>query len=65
MVVDAVYAGALLPRAHGQTILVLTNNRTILITLRTLGRGSGQTIVGKILEHVRYLEGFSNHVIFA
>jgi hypothetical protein len=58
MVDDAVYAGALLPRAHGQTIDVFTNNRTV-------GRGSGQTIVGKILKLVRYLEGFSNRVIFA
>jgi hypothetical protein len=65
MVVDAVYAGALSPRAHGQTVYVFTNNRTVLITLRTLGRGSGQTIVSKILKHVRYLEGFSNRVIFA
>ena len=29
MVVDAVYATALLPRAHSQTIYVFTNNRTI------------------------------------
>jgi hypothetical protein len=33
--------------------------------LRTLGRRSEQAIVGKILKHVRYLEGFSNRVIFA
>jgi hypothetical protein len=65
MVVDAVYAGALLPRAHGQTIHVFTNNRTVLVTLRALGRKSRQASVSKILKHVRYLEGFSNRVIFA
>jgi hypothetical protein len=63
--VNAVYAGALLTRAHGQMIRVFTNNRTVLITLWPLGRRSGQTIVGKILKHVRYLEGFSKRVIFA
>jgi hypothetical protein len=65
MVVDAVYAGALLPRAHGQTIHLFTNNRTVLTTLRAPGRKSGQASVNKILKHVRYLEGFSNRVIFA
>lgn len=65
MIVDAVYAGALCPRAHGQKVHVFTNNRTVLSTLRRLGRRSGQAIVGKILKHVRYLEGFSNHVVFA
>lgn len=65
MVVDAVYAGALWPRAHGRTIHVFTNNRTVLITLRTLGRRSGQAVIGKVLKHVRYLEGFSNRVVFA
>jgi hypothetical protein len=65
MVVDAVYAGALLPRAHSQTIHVFTNNRTVQVTLRALGRKSGQASVSKILKHVRYLEGFSNRVIFA
>jgi hypothetical protein len=65
MVVDAVYAGALSPRAHGQTIHVFTNNRTVLITLRALGRKAGQASVSKILKHVRYLEGFSNRVTFA
>jgi hypothetical protein len=62
MVVNAVYAGALLPRAHGQIIHVFTNNRTVLATLRSPG---GQALVGKILKHVRYLEGFSNRVTFA
>jgi hypothetical protein len=65
MVVDAVYAGALLPRARGQIIRVFTNNRTVLATLRSPGRKSGQALVGKILKHVRYLEGFSNRVTFA
>lgn len=65
MIVDAVYAGALSPRAHGQKVHVFTNDRTVLSTLRALGRRSGQAIVGKILKHVRYLEGFSNHVVFA
>jgi hypothetical protein len=65
MVIDAVYAGALSPRAHRQTIHVFTNNRTILITLRAPGRTSGQASVSKILRHVRYLEGFSKRVIFA
>jgi hypothetical protein len=64
MVVDAVYAGALSPRAHRQTIHVFTNNRTVLVTLRAPGRKSGQASVSKILKHVRYLEGFSNRVIF-
>jgi hypothetical protein len=62
MVVNAVYAGALLPRAHGQIIHVFTNNRTVLATLRSPGE---QALVGKILKHVRYLEGFSNRVTFA
>jgi hypothetical protein len=65
IVVNTVYAGALSPRAHGQNIHVFTNNRTVLITLRTLGRRSEQAIVGKILKHVRYLEGFRNRVLFA
>ena len=65
MIVDAVYAGALLPQAHGQTIHVFTNNRAVLNTLRTPVIKSGQAIVGRILKHVRYLEGFSNHVVFA
>ena len=65
MVVNAVYAGALSPRTHGQTIHVFTNNRTVLETLRSPGRKSGQASVSKILRHVRYLEGFSNRVIFA
>ena len=65
MVVNAVYAGALLPRARGQIIRVFTNNRTVLATLRSPGRKSGQALVGKILKHVRYLEGFSNRVTFA
>jgi hypothetical protein len=65
MAVDAVYAGALSPRAHGKTIHVFTNNRTVLVTLRAPGRKSGQASVAKILKHVRYLEEFSNRVIFA
>jgi hypothetical protein len=65
MVVDAVYAGALSPRAHGQLIHVFTNNRIVLTTLRSPVRKSGQALVGKILKHVRYLEGFSNRVTFA
>jgi hypothetical protein len=65
MVVDAVYAGALLPRAHGQTIHVLTNSRTILVALGATGRESGQASVSKILKHVSYLEGFSTRVICA
>jgi hypothetical protein len=64
MVVNAVYARALLPRAHSQTIHVFTNNRTVLIALRAPSRKSGQASVGKILKHVRCLEGFSNRVIF-
>jgi hypothetical protein len=65
MVVNAVYAGALPPRAHGQIIHVFTNSRTVLSTLRAPGRKSGQASVSKILKHVRYLEGFSSRVIFA
>lgn len=65
MVVGVVYAGAMSPRASCRTIHVFTNNRTALTAIQTLGRGSGQSIVGKILKHVRYLEGFGNHVIFA
>jgi hypothetical protein len=65
MVVNAVYAGALSLRAHRQSIYVFTNNRTILVTLRAPSRKSGQASVSKILRHVRYLEGFSNRVIFA
>jgi hypothetical protein len=65
MVVDATYAGAPSPRAHRQTIHVFTNNRTVLSTLRAPGRMSEQASVSKILKHVRYLEGFSNRVIFA
>jgi hypothetical protein len=65
MVVNAVYAGALSPRVHGQTIYVFTNTRTVLITLRVLSRKSGQASVRKILKHVKYLEGLSNRVIFA
>jgi len=42
-----------------------TNNRTVLTTLQTLGKGSGQAIIGKTMKHVRYLEGFGNRVIFA
>jgi hypothetical protein len=40
-VVDAVYAGAISPRASGRAIHVFTNNRTVLTTLKTLGKGSG------------------------
>jgi hypothetical protein len=65
MVVNAVYAGALLPRAYSQIIHVFTNNRTVLATLRSPGRKAGQALVGKILKHVRYLEGFSNRVTLA
>jgi hypothetical protein len=65
MVVDAVFAGALSPQAHGQTIHVFANICTVLITLWTPGRKFGQAIASKILKHVRYLEGFSNRVIFA
>jgi hypothetical protein len=65
MVVNAVYAGALSPRACDQTIHVFTNNRTALATLRPSARRSGQTTIDKILKHVRFLQGFSNHVIFA
>ena len=49
MVVKAVYAGALSPHARGNTVYVFTNNRNVLITIRTLGRRSWQTIIGKIL----------------
>jgi hypothetical protein len=52
-------------RLCGQTIHVFTNNRAVLNTLRTPVVKSGQAIVGRILKHVRYLEGFSNHVVFA
>jgi hypothetical protein len=65
MVVKAIYAGALSPRARGNTVHVFTNNRTVLITLRTLGRRSRQAMIGKILKHVKYLEGFSNRVVLA
>jgi hypothetical protein len=64
MVVGAVYAGAMSPRASGRTIHVFTNNCTVLSTFQTLGKGSGQAIVSRILKHVRYLEGFDNRVIF-
>jgi hypothetical protein len=39
MVVGAVYAGAMSPRASGRTIHVFTNNRTVLSTFQNLGRG--------------------------
>jgi hypothetical protein len=42
-----VYAGAMLPRASERTIYVFTDNRTVLTTLQTLGRGSGGAISGK------------------
>jgi len=44
---------------------VFTNNYTVLTILQTLGRGPRQALIGKILKHVRYLEGFDNRVIFA
>jgi hypothetical protein len=50
MVVSAVYAGAMLPRASKRTIYVFTDNRTVLTTLQTLGRGSGRAISGKFFE---------------
>jgi hypothetical protein len=65
MVVGAVYAGAMSPRASGCTIHVFTDNRTVLTTLQTLGRESGRAISGKFMRHVRYLEGIDNRVIFA
>lgn len=65
MVVNAVYAGALSPRAHGRTIHLFTNNRTALATLKTPVRRSRQATVSKILRHVRYLTGFRNRVVFA
>jgi hypothetical protein len=65
MVVSALYAGAMSPRASGGTIHMFTNNRTVLTTLQTLGGDSGRAISGKFLRHVRYLEGIDNRVIFA
>jgi hypothetical protein len=64
MVVNAVYAGAPSPRAQGQTIHVFAHNFSVLITLRVLGRRPGQAVVGKILKHMKYLEGFSNRMVF-
>jgi hypothetical protein len=64
MVVDAMYAGALLLRAQGQTIRVFTNDRTALTTPRTSVRKSGQAIVGKIPNHMRCLKESSNRMIF-
>jgi hypothetical protein len=64
MVVNAVYAGAPSPRAQSQTIHVFAHSHSILITLRILGRRPGQAIVSKLLKHLKYLEGFSDRVVF-
>lgn len=65
MVVEAVYAGELSPRAHDRIVHLFTNNRAALATLRTPVRRSRQAIVSNILRHVRYLTGFRNRVVFA
>ena len=44
---------------------MFTKNRTVLVTLQAPGKKSAQASVTKILEHVGYLDGFSNRVIFA
>lgn len=64
MVVSAIYARAMSLRASRRTIHMFTNNRTVLTIIQTLGRGSRQAIIGKILKHVRYLVGFVNRMIF-
>jgi hypothetical protein len=52
-------------RLHGQIVRVLTNNRTVLATLRTPPKRLRQWIIGGILKHVRFLKGFAFRTVFA
>lgn len=65
IIARAVDMGELSPGADGGVIHVFTNDRTILATLRSPNRRSGQAIVDKILERVNHLKEFGSRVIFA
>lgn len=65
LVVGAVYAGTSSARVHGHTVRVLTNNRTVLIALRTFPKRTRQWIISAIRKHINFLKGFGISVIFA
>jgi hypothetical protein len=65
MVVSAVYSGSLSARVQSQVIHVLTNNRTVLATLRNATRRSGQWMISGIVKHVKRLKESHNRVVFA